>query len=617
MLVTPNLAFPLQHEETATSYVSRLSKYAGAPTPFDLCNDLGLEWQSIVRGEDIQLRALAALGGANAVDMMRWSIRRQDGLNFQIGNEVVPNKTLLRSRIRLCPICIQEDDDRAYRRFHWNLRSIRTCATHHVPLIQLPHLEHTFGNYDFIKRVEACRTEIEAAAMTGPMRQFTAFESYLLDRLRGSALSCAFADSLSVATLTRLTEALGLTLLGYHGKLSATPDDTLHSAGQAGFAYLERGEHGLIEAMRDLHVDPLQSNASHKIDFGAFWVWLCNARSTPEIERIRSIARNYVFENYPIQRGTEVLGEECPRTRIYSVNSAKIEHGISRKRLVRCLVDDGVARPAPYNPEGLELLRQITEKDIQRIVSHREGFVHRKEAAAMLGTTDKAFRQLRQRGIIEQHSDAVDKRPMFDPAEVTSYLANVFASIRPSCSPNASRFSLPTACQKLGTSLIGAVDLIVEQKVATARLQPNGVGLDRIVVCPEELRDAIIADMVPAMPKLKAAQFLATSLRTVDYLIQTERLSLIKRGRSLKGFDFPAVSETSIQAFLKDFTTVGRLARGMGLNFMFVMHGLEKSGVDAEIVPKGIGRVYRRDKVIERKAQLTFDIPKKVDWHRV
>lgn len=232
----------------------------------------------------------------------------------------------------------------------------------------------------------------------------------------------------------------------------------------------------------------------------------------------------------------------------------------------------------------------------------------------MLGSSDKAFRQLRLRGVINQYSDVVDKRPMFDPTEIEAYLAGLFPSIKPAASPPRGHIKLPAACQKLGTSLVGAVDLILEQKVATARLVPNGAGLDRIFVDHENLRDAILADMIPALPKLKAAEFLATSLRTVDYLIKTKQLELIKRGRSLKGHDFPAVSQKSLASFLEDFTTVGRLARSMGLNFMYVMHGLEKSGVTSVAVPRGIGRFYNREHLKSRCSLLTFNLPKKIDW---
>ncbi|WP_415919439.1 TniQ family protein [Tateyamaria sp. SN6-1] len=162
-----------------------------------------------MRGDTIQLRGLASLGGANVDDMLRWSIKSLSNLQFRIGNDTVPNKTLLRSRPRLCPRCVMEDlseDKQPYRRFHWNLRAIRTCEQHDTPILQLSHLEHTFGNYDFVRRVTAHQSMIEGAVLAPANRALTPFEAYLLGRLRSAVSKCAYADSLSLTVLIRLTE---------------------------------------------------------------------------------------------------------------------------------------------------------------------------------------------------------------------------------------------------------------------------------------------------------------------------------------------------------------------------------------------------------------------------
>jgi len=57
--------------------------------------------------------------------------------------------------------------------------------------------------------------------------------------------------------------------------------------------------------------------------------------------------------------------------------------------------------------------------------------------------------------------------------------------------------------------------------------------LERKVVDPEEPRAAIIADMIPAVSKHKAAELIRTSLRLIDHLI--DHLELKKRGKHLKG----------------------------------------------------------------------------------
>lgn len=617
MFQMSNLAFPLQPEESATSYTSRLTIYVTVLTPFDLCNDLGLDWAGIVRGEDMQLRALAALGGADAGDLMKWAIRRLDGLTFEIGRDVVPNKTLVRSRLRLCPRCVVEDGDAPYRRFHWNVGSIRSCERHNTPLIQLPHQPYSFSNYDFAPRVSECRDIIQKAADQGVSRPFSGFEAYLMRRLRGLDTFEPYPDSLPLHIFCRLSENLGFALLGNTKRNDAISEDDWHKAAARGFAYTRHGVEGIEKALTELQRDPLQSNASHKIDYGKFWTWLGHAPASPEIDAIRSVAREFVISHFPISKGTMVLGQPCQKTLIYSVNSAKQEHRISRKRLVRCLVDRGAAIRAGGREESLVLKRQITAEDIENILSHRDHLVRRRDAAALLGSTDKAFRQLRIRGDIKQHTDEIDRRPMYDPEEIRNYLNRVFERLPKEDRRGFGRVPLPDGCQKLGTSLIGAADLIADGKVRSARLGRIGKGLDRITVELDDLRDAILGAMTPARPKLRAAAYLATSLRTIDYLVNTGDLELIKRGHSLKGYDFPAVSESSLNRFLVDHTTVGRLAKGIGQNFMFMMHALEKSGIESVPVPKGVGRYYLREHLLERVSFMKFEIPKELDWATV
>lgn len=246
------------------------------------------------------------------------------------------------------------------------------------------------------------------------------------------------------------------------------------------------------------------------------------------------------------------------------------------------------------NKEGLVLNRQITADDIDRIVNHRVELVNRWKAAALLGGSDAAFRQLRLEGRVRQHTDGIDRRPMFDPREVEAFLSQVLCAVPATKKTPTDLVSLPKASSAIGTALVGAADLVRDGKIRSARRVPIGIGLEQIVVDVEDLREVIKSEMQPALPKLQAAAHLRTSLRTIDHLIRENHLELIKRGLSLKGHDFPAVSERCITGFLEEHTTVGRIAAGMGLSFMYVMHAFDRCGVEAVRVPKGSCSASRR-----------------------
>ena len=594
-----DLAFPSMPFETATSYTSRLVRRAGAESPFDLCLDFGLDWKAIVRGEAGQIVRLARFGGGDAEALTRCSIQAVGPLRFRIGNDVVPNKTLLRSRLRVCPACILEDlaaggTERVYRRMHWNLQAIRTCVRHRRPLFKLPWLRHTFGNYDIVARVEATLPLIENAVETSAARRFTGYERYLLDRLHGSS-TVPYLDAMPLALVIRFTEALGLIRIGYRDAARDADDDLLHEAGAAGFEVLRHGSEAFIAELHRLQSEPLQSNASHKLDLGPFWTWLNCGGDGEGMAALRDVVRDHVFRNYPVEAGTVVLGQAYPRTQVYSIHSAKRAFCISRARLNAKLVEAGLAAPNG-SPERVTVLRPLRSEDLEPLLAPTSGLVCRDEAKARLGTSEAIFRQLRLAGVIGRHVEPTDRRPRYAAAEIDAFLSGVEAAIpsRAAIGQDGDRMVLVEACRKVGTPLLTAAALIKAGTVPSAAIDPDRQGLGAIHVDLGDLRAAVIAEMLDAVPKLKTAAIIGGSLRMVDYLLTMGELTLEKRGPALRGHTMPAVTRESIDRFLTYHTTLGRLSRATGLSFQRLRFELPKLRILPRPVPEATGHIYTR-----------------------
>lgn len=614
--IAPSLAFPTQSYETATSYGSRLARFVRAADPFDLCLDMGLDWKSVVRGDPLSIRRLASCGGAPPNELERWSVQAVGPLRFRIGGDVVPNKTLLRSRLRVCPACILEDVAvgglrRAYRRMHWNLQAIRTCETHGLPLLKLPWLEHTFGNYDIVARVEATLPLITRATQTARARYFSDYERYLLARLQG-VRATPHLDAMPLAFFVRFSEALGLTRVGYRGAARDADDDLLHEAGSAGFEILREGPEAFLGELERLQSDPLQSNASHKLDLGPLWIWLNCGGKDEGMATLRDVVREHVFRNYPVEAGTIVLGEACPRTQVFSINSAKRAFGISRARLNAKLVEAGLAAPNG-SPDRVTLLHPLRAEHVQPLLAPAEGRLTRADALARLGASDSIFRQLRLAGVIGQYTEPTDKRPHYAVAEIDAFLASLTAATE-ARELGGGVMRLVDACRKIGTPLLTAVDLIRTGDVPSATIDAEAQGLSAVYVDPEELRAAVAAQMIDAVPKLKTAAILASSLRMVDYLLSTGELALEKRGPPLRGHTMPAVTRASIDSFLAGHTTLGRLAKATGLTFQHLRVELPKLGVTPRPVPKGTGCLYTRAGLRETILAAGLDLKQPQVW---
>lgn len=165
-----HLVFPIQRFETATSYVSRLTRYCGLTAPSDLCLDFGFRWQDFIRGDDFLFEKLAAIGGASAKDMKRWAIRTIGRHKYDVSGQLAAKGSLARTRLRICPRCLTSDRQTwgrygAYGRHLWHFRSVRTCITHAMPLMMIPPETYTIQNYDFAGQVEKHWPAIKRAAI--------------------------------------------------------------------------------------------------------------------------------------------------------------------------------------------------------------------------------------------------------------------------------------------------------------------------------------------------------------------------------------------------------------------------------------------------------------------
>lgn len=618
-----SLNFDLLYEESATSYGARLAHYMKHETPYDLCSDFGLRWQDIVSGDEEALAQLARHGGANPADLRRWSIRKNPDHSAIIGHDLVPHKALRRLRLHLCPHCAVLGYQKhgilgVYRRYYWNLVAINTCPEHHAPLFAVPRLEHSFGNYDVPKRVLEHWDKIEAAASHAHTRRFSDFEAYMLHRLRHGPAAIDDSqhqpmDALPLAFGYQLCRALGLGIMQYE---DAARDIRLideYDACLTGFEYARNGYTGIRCALETMQKDPLKSNACHKLDFGAFHQWLGRSDNSEHMRQLQDVVREFIFSHYPIEQGTVILGKPCPETLIYSVHSAKRQHGISRKRLTRNLIAMGIALPIQGQQESVHLRRQITKEDIETILGNGDDLLNRDSAIVRLGSTDSVFRRLRQLNLITSGANIHDQRTRYSRKEIDALVESILTAVQQASHGTVhDPVAWTHAAFKLGANTGDVLDILRRGELAHAEVRPQNDelrGLDRIFVNTSALRDALIARMIPTRTKTQTAKLLATSLRMVGHLHKIGFLEMTHRGVPLRGHDRPAVTIQSIERFLKAYTTVGRIARHTNHSTVYMMHYLERIGVDHMPVPQNTGRFYKRDDLKDRAFFLEFHYP--------
>ncbi len=518
-----NLALPLKHFETATSYISRLTRYCGLQEPTVLCLDFGFHWRDFVRGDDCLFEKIAKIGGACPTDLKRWAIRTVDKNRFQVSGQKATKTSLVRSRLRVCPRCVIDDhcnggEYGVFRRVGWHFWSIRTCAIHNTALVVIPPELHTIHNYDFVGQVRKNWTFIISQADNATSHKPTEFEGYILDRLEG-AVSNPFLDSLPLYVAARLCEVLGFVMQnGPKRRISEATDDDLRLAGQAGFEALRRGEEGLYAALEAMVSPVALRTVRHQSDFGAFFEWLRTSSMGDDFEMLRDKVRDFIFRTYPFREGDTVLGKTCPSPAVFTISGAWQSLGIQRHRMNRILLAEGLAHTdiADKSVRLHEGLKSEAIDDLRCRISSRLNAI---DAQSVMGVSLEALNQLRDHGLITTTLDALDQIPKFERDELERLLARLNARVTKPKSGGKDMVSLIEATQRVRCPLVDIVKLLLRGKLTHLCRDAEVRGLAAFRINLSELRAALPQFEMPGVTKGDASRRLRVNYPTINFLI--------------------------------------------------------------------------------------------------
>lgn len=613
MLDRHNLSFPVRRYETATSYVSRFTRYCGLASPNDFCLDRGFRWQDIVRGDDDLFEKLARFGGASTVDLKRWAVRTTSRHQFEVSGQQATKASLVRTRLRVCPHCLVSDRQKwgvhgVFRRHLWQFLSIRNCIEHGTPLISLPSEEYTIHNYDFVGKVDRHWRLIKRSLNEPNNQGATKFERYLSGRLDGLPQN-AFLDGMPMFIASRLCEILGLVLLfGPKQKISKTSESAFALAGQAGFDALQNGEDGLYEALDSLVTPMAFRTVRHQSDMGAFFEWLTLASMGPELEPIKDKVRAYLFRTYPFAKGDMVLGKPCRSASTFTIHRAWQTLGIQRNRMNRFLIEEGFAERDEQDA-CVRLKEGLSAKDLESISQKLANRLTSREAKEILNASAEMLQLLRDDGILVPMTDGLDRIPKYQKNEIDQLLSKLSGCVSAKAGDSKCMVSIVEASCRVrcpGSTIVG---LILKGRLQTVWKDDQLVGLAAFKVNLSELRRALPPIEMQGVTKGQACQMLRVTYRTINYLIE-KRLLTSKRVRNPNSRQFlQAVCSDSIDLFQRKYVTLGQLAHRYKRSSGPLGCHLEAKGVCPCETAKGISWYYERKGLQQRLTRAGLVLP--------
>lgn len=138
-------------------------------------------------------------------------------------------------------------------------------------------------------------------------------ETYLLARIKDGAGE-EWIGGLPFPVAAHTSEKLGaLVLLGPGESRDLITGGEWYRAGSIGFSILKDGPDALCDGLKELQRAVPLDAALYRTRHRLFFDWLRYRDDDPDVDIIRDLVREVIFQNYPIAEGAIVLGKACPR----------------------------------------------------------------------------------------------------------------------------------------------------------------------------------------------------------------------------------------------------------------------------------------------------------------
>ena len=329
--------------------MSRLAAAKGVSTA-DLCYDMRGAFRRLLSFEDEPLAAVAEFGGLSPEQMeelVSWTGKPVGDVRSVLRGEAFVSRAVRNPTMRGCPICLREDMENSGKpplqsmvmRGHWLLRDTCVCVEHCHPLVPLWTEPHFSRRNDIGLQLEGIVEDIRRGAFERPRIEVSDYDLWLDQRLESGKDTTWFADQPLSASVI-MCYNFGFELLRLNQAGIADSADTNRAARAAGFAVLSRGEPEIRTAIRELAAAGEDGYEEPSGAFGKIYSVLTYEHvNDPGLDRIRRIFREVILDTWPIEPGTDLLGEHVATRKLHSVTTAAREAGTEPELMRKLLID--------------------------------------------------------------------------------------------------------------------------------------------------------------------------------------------------------------------------------------------------------------------------------------
>lgn len=582
--------------ETPASFVSRLAQLHNIPTARMFCVDMGISFAAIVAGRDSEVGALAKLAGADAAKLRANAIAISE-TGYTLRGVSLTRQALLRHRVRVCPHCLQDDITSTanapaasvYYRAPWSLSSIRTCAAHSLPLLELTSSGRA-QRHDFAALAAEHLDSVGKLAASTRRREASGLETYLVGRLDGKATTAPWLDAMPFYAAAKACEMLGAVgEFGTTTTLEGLDEDDWHAAGSRGFAIAAGGPPAIDAYLTDLRVSHqkgwLVANGPSAW-FGNLYKWLAHYSEDAAYDPLRNLIVTNLIENVPLAPGERLFGQPVTNRKVHSLRTAFLETGLHPSRLRKALAFTGQiqADHADLSDHAVVFDAAATNALLRRLASALTFL----ELCPYLNANRVQTKLLIDAGhirpVLEGRDEEVGWR-CYARDDVDAFLAALHRDAVLVAVAPAGSYPIQDAAKRACCHSREIVDLIIARKLNWVGRLSATSGYDAVLVDVDEVRKHVRGQELDGLTVSAATKVLRLGSRTVNALIAGDVIATAYQRHPVNRAMVQVIPEKALERFRLRYVSLFALAEELGAHHVKLKRALAERGIHVALAP--------------------------------
>jgi hypothetical protein len=556
------------------------------------------------RGCEIAISRLSEISGVSVAALAANATCRDDEW-LHLRGQLIDPKSRRNSQLAVCPACLEADIARGDRdpsiaihgRLPWMFKSIRTCAVHHMALVNIPENDRIPLRHDWSQLLAPVLPQIKALTDGATRRPPSKLEQYLITRLEGNAGGC-WLDHMDFHAAEHTVQLFGSAAL-FGDKVSLRlSEDEKYAAGDVGFDIVKDGPTSIPEFLSKMQRDFVQRDriAGANSVYGRIYPRLNFLADNPAYASVHEIVRDQIMSSFPVGPGDLIFGKPVITRRFHSVLTLSKHFKCRESRIENVLRHEGLI-PDRY-ASGREVLleagraEQLIEREMQGLTLA--------EAERRIGASANVMKTLLNGGFVKRRR--VSKGPhglRFPAAELDAFLARILEATTPVEGKTDETMSVSYASAHARCKISTIFRFILDRKLRWVGRRTDRSGLDAILVNLDDLKLLLNRPAEDGLSAIDAAESLRLAPAVMRLMAKRKIVESFTICDPMTGRQKLRILTTEIDRFASEYVSLYNLGRTLGQKPARVRKDLDARRVKPAQELLGLDAIFYRRSDLE------------------